>query len=76
MNDEPPQIISAGNAFYEKDHDNHVWGANASNTTTCKAVATVYGRPGEELVSYVKGYTRESYEDALAKARSKVTEKN
>jgi len=63
---EPHRILTAGSAFYEKDRATHVWGGNASNNSTCKVVATVYGRPGEPILTFLKGYRRESRQEALA----------
>lgn len=60
--------------YYQKDRSKHVWSANASNTTTCKVVAIVYGRPGYDVTTFVKDYKRESWTSALSKAKAKVTE--
>ncbi|OXA53740.1 uncharacterized protein LOC110849722 [Folsomia candida] len=65
VNEEPCRVIKAGEAFHEKDGDVHVWSANASNSTTCRVVATLWGSPGEPILTYVEGYPRVSREKAL-----------
>lgn len=70
MDDEPPQIISAGNSYYQKDRSKHVWSANASNATTCSVLAVIYGPPGKDATIFVKDYKRESYVSALFKAKT------
>lgn len=69
MDDEPPRIISAGNVYYQKDNSKHVWSANASNDTICKVIAIVYGRIGEDATTLVTNYKRESWSEALSKAK-------
>lgn len=72
VNGEEPRIIPAGGTFYELDGAIHVWGANADNTTICKVLATIYGRPGEPLVTLVDGVERQSRAEALSLALSKA----
>lgn len=67
---EEPRIIPAGGTFYELDGATHVWGANASDNSTCKVLATVYGRPEEPLLTFVKDFHRNSRVEALTQARS------
>jgi hypothetical protein len=72
MEGEPHRIIKAGSAFHELDRAVHVWGGNASNSTTCKVFANVFGRPGEPILTFKEGYVRESYEKALELAQMGV----
>lgn len=67
MANEAPRIIPTGGTFYENDRATHVWGANASDNTTCRAIVTVYGRPGEPLLTIVEDFPRESRTEVLAK---------
>ncbi|XP_037031511.1 uncharacterized protein LOC119071017 [Bradysia coprophila] len=69
---ESPRIIKAGEAFYETDGITHVWGANASDDTPCEVVVTLYGRPGEPILTLVDGVERASRAEALALAAPKV----
>lgn len=69
MNDEIPEILSAGSTYYVNDSDYHIWDANASNTTTCIVTATIFGRHDEEPTTFLKDYKRESRSAALAKAK-------
>jgi len=67
------EILSAGQAFYEKDGDIHMWGASASKTATTKVIATLFGREAEELTIMDPNEPREdSYEVALRKARRRT----
>jgi quercetin dioxygenase-like cupin family protein len=66
---EPVRILKAGESFYELDGAIHVWGANASNMKACKVIATVYGRPGEPILTFVDNYKREGRTSAIVKAR-------
>lgn len=68
MANEPPRIISEGGAFYENDRATHVWGANGSDNTTCRVLATVFGRPNEPILTLVKDFPRASRAEALAEA--------
>jgi len=72
VNDEPPQIIPAGNIYHQRDPSNHVWSANASNNTICKVIAIIYGRIGEDATIFVDNYKRESYSEALSKAKANL----
>ncbi|OXA47710.1 uncharacterized protein LOC110855649 [Folsomia candida] len=70
-NKDPLRILKAGDTFYENEGDVHVWSANASNSTTCKVLATLMGRPGEPILTFVKDYPRISREEALKIALNK-----
>lgn len=72
MANEPPRIIPAGGTFYEYDRATHVWGANASDNSTCQVLVTLFGRPGEPILTLVKDYQRGSRVEALTQARSQV----
>jgi len=63
------KILKEGETFHVKDKDIHIWTANASNTTLCRVVATVWGRPGEPILTPVDNYTRISLGEALVIAR-------
>ncbi|XP_037034316.1 uncharacterized protein LOC119073106 [Bradysia coprophila] len=69
VNDELPKILPAGSTFYVNDSERHVWDANASNTTTCIVIATIFGRPNEEITTFLTNFKRESRNDALARAK-------
>jgi len=73
LKDKPHRIIKAGEAFYELDGDLHVWGGNASNSTTCKVVASVFGRPNEDVNTFVFDYERETRGEAIALARQAIS---
>lgn len=70
MANKAPRIIPAGGTFYEDDRDTHVWGANALDNTTCSVFATVFGRPGEPILTILKDFPRNSRIEALALAAS------
>jgi len=72
MSDEPRRILKKGEAFYEKHGAIHIWSSNASDTTVCKVVASIFGRPGEPFVTYVEGYARETREEALEMAKKGI----
>jgi len=55
--------------FYELNQAIHVWGANASNDTMCKVIATVYGSANVQANWMVASYTRGTREEAIALAR-------
>ncbi|KAJ6629953.1 hypothetical protein Bhyg_15782, partial [Pseudolycoriella hygida] len=69
---ELPRIIPAGGTFYEYDRATHVWGANAADNSTCQVLVTIYGRPGEPILTLVDDFPRSSRSEALALARSQA----
>jgi len=67
-----PEILYPGQVFTEGDGDIHVWGANASNSTTTIVVVTIFGREGEEITVMDLDEPREEYGVALRKAKRRT----
>jgi len=67
----PITIYKAGQAFTEKDGDIHIWGANALKDKTTRVLVTLWGRPGEELITFVEE-ERATFDEAMKMAERKV----